>query len=55
MAFPRNATRALLVGALAALGISGCASWRANHANTASTSEHRGPVQTASDAAITAR
>ena len=55
MAFPRNATRALLVGALAALGISGCASWRANHANTASTSEHRGPVQTASDAAITAK
>jgi hyperosmotically inducible protein len=57
MTFQRNATRALLAGAALALGVSGCASWRANHENTASasTSAHRGPVQTASDAAITAK
>jgi len=58
MTLERNATRALLAGALVALGVSGCASWRANHMNdTASTetSAHRGPVQTASDATITAK
>ncbi|HSN20266.1 MAG TPA: BON domain-containing protein, partial [Usitatibacter sp.] len=57
MTLERNATRVLLVGALVALGVSGCASWRANHGSTASAqaSEHRGPVQTASDAAITAK
>ena len=57
MTIERNAVRALLVGSLVALGVSGCASWRANHMNTASaeTHAHRGPVQTVSDAAITAK
>ncbi|HUJ01820.1 MAG TPA: BON domain-containing protein [Usitatibacter sp.] len=57
MTSERNATRALIVGALVALGVSGCASWRENHMNTASaeTHAHRGPVQTVSDAAITAK
>ena len=57
MTIERNATRALLAAALLAVGVSGCASWRADRAHTASsgTSEHRGPVQTASDAAITAK
>lgn len=57
MTLERNATRALIAGALVALGVSGCASWRANHENTASNEshEHRGVVQTASDAAITAK
>jgi hyperosmotically inducible protein len=57
MTLERNALRALVVGALVALGVSGCASWRANHMNTASneTHEHRGVTQTASDAAITAK
>ncbi len=57
MTLERNATRALLVGALVALGVSGCASWRANHMNTASNEPHahRGPVQTISDAEITAK
>jgi len=38
-----------------ALGAAGCASW--DHARTAdnATAEHRGPVQTAGDAAITAK
>jgi len=57
MTFERNAVRAVLVGALVALGVSGCASWRANHENTASNEAHahRGVTQTASDAAITAK
>ena len=57
MTVEHNATRALLVGALLALGVSGCASWRANHMNTASDEAHahRGLTQTASDAAITAK
>ncbi len=57
MTIERNATRALLVGALVALGVSGCASWGENHTNTASgeTQAHRGPVQTVSDAEITAK
>ena len=54
MTFQRNATRALLVGALTALGVAGCASWH-DHTRTASTAEHRGVTQTASDAAITAK
>lgn len=54
MKFQHNATRALLVGALAAFGVAGCASWH-DHAHTASTAEHRGPTQTVSDAAITAK
>lgn len=56
MNIERNATRALLTAALVALGVSGCASWRANHANTASNAPaHRGPVETTADAAITAK
>lgn len=58
MTTERNAMRALAVGALVALGVSGCASWRANHASdtaSAGTQAHRGPVQTASDATITAK
>lgn len=57
MIIERNATRALLAGALVALGVSGCAAWRADHTNTASneTHAHRGPVQTVSDAEITAK
>ncbi len=55
MTLDRTATRALLVGALTALGVAGCASWH-DHTRTASTSSaHRGPVQTASDASITAK
>lgn len=55
MTFERNAARALLVGAVVALGVSGCASWRANHGENTASAEHRGPTQTVSDAAITAK
>ncbi|HET7548207.1 MAG TPA: BON domain-containing protein [Usitatibacter sp.] len=56
MILERNATRALLVGAVTALGVAGCAGWH-DHTRTssASTAEHRGVTQTASDAAITAK
>ena len=49
---------ALLAGALVAVSMSGCAWWNEHmrsHTASASTSEHRGPVATASDAAITAK
>lgn len=59
MTIERKATRALLVGAALALGVSGCASWRANHMQdeqaSSTSSIHRGPIQTADDAAITAK
>lgn len=55
MNIERNAVRALIVGALVALGASGCASWRANHGQNTASAEHRGVTQTASDAAITAK
>jgi hyperosmotically inducible protein len=56
MKIQSNATLALAAAALVALGVSGCASWRESHTNTASTaSAHRGPVETTADAAITAK
>jgi osmotically-inducible protein OsmY len=56
MKIESNATRALAAAALLALGVSGCASWRAEHTSTASNAPaHRGPVETTADAAITAK
>jgi hyperosmotically inducible periplasmic protein len=49
---------ALAAGALIAVTMSGCAWWNEHmrsHTASASASEHRGPVQTASDATITAK
>lgn len=58
MMIERRAIPALLAGAMLAATMSGCTWWnehmRSNTAS-ASTSEHRGAVQTASDAAITAK
>jgi len=58
MIIERRAIPALLAGAMLAATMSGCAWWnehmRSNTAS-ASTSEHRGAVQTASDATITAK
>ncbi len=53
MTILRKATHAVLAGAVLAVGVTGCASWRAHHDQYAS--EHRGPMQAASDAVITAK
>jgi hyperosmotically inducible protein len=50
----RKAISALLAGALLGLGLTGCASWRAEHGDQAAY-ERRGPMQTLSDADITAK
>ena len=58
MRIERKAVPALLAGILLTLGTSGCAWWNEHmrsHTASAESSEHRGPVQTASDAAITAK
>lgn len=58
MIIERKAVPALVAGALLAFGVSGCAWWNDHmrtHEASARTSEHRGPAQTASDAAITAK
>jgi hyperosmotically inducible protein len=58
MTIQRNAIAPLLAGALVAVTMSGCAWWNEHmrtHTASASTSEHRGPVRTTEDAAITAK
>jgi hyperosmotically inducible periplasmic protein len=58
MNIERKAVPALMAGILLTLGTSGCAWWNEHmrsHTASNATSEHRGPAQTASDAAITAK
>ena len=53
MRFDRKSYGALAVGAALALGVTGCAHFRGDNQAKAETSQPaRGPVQTASDAAI---
>jgi hyperosmotically inducible protein len=56
----RKAIPGVLVAAVAAVGLGGCAAWNDSHMRTSSTSATttatpRGPAQTAHDATITAK
>ena len=46
--------RAILLGTTLALGAAGCASWH-KATNTSVAGEHRGPLETTSDATLTAK